>query len=277
MSSRESTEESIQSVNKELGPSSGNDSLDSLPRKTVTYSGDNNEFVIIDNKKYHRHELMQAFGGTFNPGLAPPPTRSFGNPAVLGLAGFSLPTFILGLFNAQVKGIEIPNLIISLCFFYGGVTQALAGVWEMFIGNTFAATTFLSYSGFWFSYGAILTPAFGILDAYAAAPEQTYQAIGLYLLGWTVLTFMFFLLTLKSTVAFIGLFITLLLSFSLSTAGYLTGNFYLVKVSGGFSIACSIFGWYLAWAGAVNPQNSYFTYYALQIPTVSFGGKKNKA
>ena len=43
------------------------------PVSRVRTTGDGDEFVIIGNKKYYRHELMQAFGGTFDVGLHPPP------------------------------------------------------------------------------------------------------------------------------------------------------------------------------------------------------------
>ena len=39
--------------------------------KSCSIAGDGGEFVIIGDHKYYRHELMQAFGGTLNPGLSP--------------------------------------------------------------------------------------------------------------------------------------------------------------------------------------------------------------
>ncbi|KAK6204802.1 GPR1/FUN34/yaaH family-domain-containing protein [Scheffersomyces amazonensis] len=209
---------------------------------------------------------MQAFGGTLNPGLAPYPKNEFANPSVLGLNAFSLPTFLLGLYNVHANNVQIPNVIVGLAFFVGGIGQTLCGVWEFVIGNTFGATTMCSYGAFWLSYGAIQTPAFGILEAYAAAPEQATTAIGFYLLGWTLLTFMFWLLVLKSTYVFVGLFTTLLIGFSLTTAAYLTENMYLGKVGGGFFIVCSFCGWYLAWSGVATKQNSYLTYYHFLLP-----------
>ncbi|ABN66332.2 FUN-related protein [Scheffersomyces stipitis CBS 6054] len=256
-----------------LAASGGKPSVshESLPYKTVTYSGEGNEYVIIDNKKYLRHELMAAFGGTFNPGLAPFPKHQFGNASALGIAAFALPLLVLGLYNLQAKDITIPNMIVGLCFFYGGLCQFLSGLWEMVMGNTFAATSFMSYACFWLSYGALLTPSFGILEAYAADPAQAYQAIGLYLIGWTILTAMFLSLTLKSTVSFVGLFLTLLLDFALSAAAYMTGNMTYLKVGGGFGVVCSIFGWYLLYQGVAVKSNAYFTAPALLLPV--YGGR----
>ncbi|RKO85656.1 GPR1/FUN34/yaaH family-domain-containing protein [Blyttiomyces helicus] len=40
--------------------------------------------------------------------------------------------------------------------------QLLAGMWEFRCGNTFGATAFSSYGGFWISFGLILSPSSGI-------------------------------------------------------------------------------------------------------------------
>ena len=97
--------------------------------------------------------------------------------------------------------------------FVGGLAQLLAGQWEIAVGNTFGATgqspismfskcnwilTFFStfnlaftlYGGFWMSYAAILIPGTGILAAYAEQPDQLKSALAIYLLSWTILTFL---------------------------------------------------------------------------------------
>lgn len=73
---------------------------------------------------------LPAFGGEFQPGLYSPPVgRKFGNPAPLGLSAFALTTFVLSLINIGVKGVVVPDIIISLAFGYGGLVQLLAGMW----------------------------------------------------------------------------------------------------------------------------------------------------
>jgi succinate-acetate transporter protein len=49
---------------------------------------------------------------------------------------------------------------------------------------------FTSYGAFWLSYATILIPGSGILTAYASEDELS-QALGIYLITWFVLTFMF--------------------------------------------------------------------------------------
>ncbi|KAG2733321.1 hypothetical protein G9P44_004311 [Scheffersomyces stipitis] len=241
---------------------------DSVPYKTVTYSGEGNEYVIIDGKKYLRHELMTAFGGTFNPGLAPYPKHQFGNAAALGLASFAVTTMVLGLFYSGAMGISTPNVVVSMCVFYGGAVELLAGVWEMAIGNTFAGTVFVSFGAFWISFGVIFIEAFGIASAYADDPAQFGNAVGIYLIGWAIFTFMMLTLVLKATWPFIALFVTLETAFILLAAGNMTGNAHVVKAGGIFACITASCGFWIMYAGVSVPTNSYLHLPVMQVPII---------
>src|SRR6202165_3832301 len=80
------------------------------------------------------------------------------NPAPLGLSAFALTTFVLSSANALL--FTTNAIVIGLALFYGGVVQLIAGVQEFRAGNTFGATAFCSYGGFWLSLGFILLPLF---------------------------------------------------------------------------------------------------------------------
>lgn len=112
------------------------DDFSTLPIGKIQFSGELDEFVIIGRRKYYRWQLMKAFGGNLNPGLAPFPSRKYANPAPMGLAAFSMTTFVLSMFNAQAMGIEVPAVVVSLACFYGGAAQFLAGMWEFVVGNS---------------------------------------------------------------------------------------------------------------------------------------------
>ena len=68
---------------------------------------------------------------------------------------------------------------------FGGLAQLLAGMWEFATGNTFGATAFTSYGGFWLSYGIIQWPSSGIKAAYTD-PKELASALGIYLMAWFV-------------------------------------------------------------------------------------------
>lgn len=44
------------------------------------------------------------------------------------------------------------DMVACFAMFYGGLIQLLAGMWEMWKANTFAATAFSSYGGFWMGW-----------------------------------------------------------------------------------------------------------------------------
>jgi succinate-acetate transporter protein len=68
--------------------------------------------------------------------------------------GFGATTFILSMFNLRAGGVMEPNVVLGMALGYGGLVQLIAGIEEFVCGNTFAATAFSSYGGFWFSFGS---------------------------------------------------------------------------------------------------------------------------
>jgi len=134
------------------------------------------------------------------------PFSRFANPAPLGLLGFAATTFLLSLFNIQARSITTPNIILGMALAYGGLAQFVAGIEEWACGNTFGATAFASYGGFWLSFATLFIPQFGVVSesgfhfnpddrgvrlfadltfsaAYTSASELE-SAIGLYLATW---------------------------------------------------------------------------------------------
>ncbi|CAI5460591.1 unnamed protein product [Closterium sp. Yama58-4] len=76
--------------------------------------------------------------------------ETIADPAPLGLAAFALTTYVLCAHNAGWA----PDVIwVGLAFFYGGLAQLLAGMWEFKKNNTFGATAFSTYGAFWMGIG----------------------------------------------------------------------------------------------------------------------------
>ncbi|OBA23064.1 hypothetical protein METBIDRAFT_37387 [Metschnikowia bicuspidata var. bicuspidata NRRL YB-4993] len=249
-------------------------SHDSVSR--IRTEGHGDEIVVLGNKRYYKHELMRAFGGTLqSERLAPFKEPKFGNAAALGLTAFATSAFVLGLSLAGAKGITVPNITVGLCFFYGGVVQAAAGIWELFLGNTFAGTVLCSFGmGFWMSFGAMNVEAFGIVAAYGTDTEMLSNAIGLYLVGWGIFTFLMLLCTLKTTLAFMGLFFTLDIGFFVLAGYYFTAEPKLLTTGGVFVTMAALCGWYCAFAGVATPENSYIVPFSFMLPV--FGESKAK-
>lgn len=224
------------------------------------------EYIQFGNEKYRRDELVEAFGGTMNPGLGPPPKHNLANPAPLGLSGFALTTFLLSLVNVEARGVTIPNIVVGLAFFYGGAAQLVAGMFEIALGNTFGGVALSSYAGFWGGWAALYVDSFGIAAAYDDPTEFRY-AVGIFLVGWFIFTFFMMLMTLKSTVAFFSIFFFLSITFLLLAIGEFKADGVAVKKAGGvFGILTAFSAWYNAYAGIANSQNTYITVKAIHLP-----------
>lgn len=238
---------------------------DNLISKVVTSSDGN--YVYLGNKKFAKDDLIQAFGGTLNPGLAAPSAHKFANPAPLGLCAFALTTFVLSLINAGAMGVSNDSVVVGLAMFYGGLIQLLSGMWEMALENTFGALALGSFGGFWLSFGAISIPWFNIAASYDD-PVELDNAVGFYLIGWSIFTFMLTLCTMKSTLAFFSLFFLLAVTFLLLGIGKL-GKSHGSTVAGGVvGVIVAFIAWYNAYAGLANKQNSYVRVHALQLPVL---------
>lgn len=250
------------------------DDYSSMHKVGRIVTSDDGNYVWLGRTKFNKYELLEAFGGTLNPGLAAPSKHKFGNPAPLGLSAFALTTFVLSLVNAGAMGVSHDNIVVGLAIFYGGLVQLLAGMWELAVENTFGGLSLGSYGGFWMSFGAISIPFFGISDAYKNNPIEFENALGFYLIGWAIFTAMLCLVTIKSTVGFFSLFFFLTLTFLMLGIGKLGHSDNCTTAGGVLGIITAFIAWYNAFAGVANEQNSYITVHALPIP--KFGRQANE-
>jgi uncharacterized protein len=189
---------------------------------------------------------------------AEPAAPAVANPAPLGLSAFALTTFVLSSSNA---GFIFPAVgaggavVIGLALFYGGLVQLVAGIQEFRQGNTFGATAFCSYAGFWLALGVVLLPGTGILAA-LAAEKAVSSGVGTFLLGWTIFTGLMLIATFRINGALIAVFALLFLTFLALTIGWLSGvgtaTFTTwVQIGGWLGIVTAIAAWYTALAGVL--------------------------
>ena len=177
------------------------------------------------------------------------------NPAPLGLSGFALTTFVLSLVNTGILVEKNTAIVIGLAVFYGGIAQLLAGMWEFRTGNTFGATAFTSYGAFWLSFAALLIPGFGVvLDTTSAN-----SALGVYLLGWTIITGILMLGSFRVNGATAVVFVLLFITFLFLAIGKLTSSGPTASgwtVLGGWvGVVTAIAAWYTALAGVLSYVN----------------------
>jgi succinate-acetate transporter protein len=230
------------------------------PRLTIIdpSQGDQKHYRFSgDNEPAHSptHGTSPPFGGDFQAVLYAQPPTKLGDPAPLGLFSFATTTFVLSLINVGFGSVHEENIVVAMSFGFGALGQLLAGIFEMILGNTFAATAFAGYAGFWLSFAIILTPGSRIVSDLEGVSNLTFfYSVGFFLLAWAIFTTMCLLCTLKSTITFFMMFLTLDVTFIFLAAGYLASDEKgpgsgWVKAGGVFGLASSCLGYYIAFSG----------------------------
>ncbi|KAI0259291.1 GPR1/FUN34/yaaH family-domain-containing protein [Gloeopeniophorella convolvens] len=194
-------------------------------------------------------------------GASHPPARriKLGNPGPLGLFSFASTTLILSLYNVNARGIDTPNVVVGMALFCGGLAQFLAGMWEFATGNTFGATAFTSYGAFWLSFATLFIPGSGIADAYAASadPAKETDAIAIYLTSWMIVTFLFFIGSLRKSVGLSVLFFSLTITFMLLAVADYQKNANIGKAGGGFGILTAFIAYYCGLAELLTDEDIF--------------------
>jgi len=186
------------------------------------------------------------------------PSR-IGNPGALGLFSFASTTFILSLYNVGTRGVVVPNVVVGMAIFTGGLAQFLAGMWEFPRGNTFGATAFSSFGAFWMSYATILLPSTGIVAAYGDNLTELNNALGIYLVTWFMFTFLLMLGALRRNITFVLLLGFLSLTFLILAVAQWTAKASIVKAGGALGVVTAFIAYYAALSELLVKDESLFT------------------
>lgn len=171
-----------------------------------------------------------------------PYQRTYGNPAPLGMLAYGTVFLCSSILTLDAKQVGSSNLVLVFATFYGGISQTLVGMWEMFLGNTFSATVFTTYGGFNLSYGALFLPQIGLAAAYSG--QQFYYAIGIYLAIWDLITFVFLLGALRTTTPIVATLGFTVCALTCLSANAFTGNPHLATAGGALGIIASFGAYY---------------------------------
>jgi succinate-acetate transporter protein len=174
-----------------------------------------------------------------------PPVPPVADPAPLGLAAFALTTFLLSAANANWMTAATGSAWLGYALAYGGGAQLLAGMWEFKNRNTFGATAFSTYGGFWI--GLFLWVQF-------VAPHATSASAADHDLGWILLAFAIFntymlLMSLALNMAVFAVFLTLEITEIVLFIGNFAGNTTVVHIGGVIGVITALVAWYTSAAG----------------------------
>lgn len=168
-------------------------------------------------------------------------------PGPLGLAGFAATTLVLSIVNAGLVDKAVTLAVLPLALFYGGLGQLIAGLFEFRKGNTFGATAFSTYGGFWLAYAFYAWFFVGKIP-----PAQAGTATGLFLLVFTIVTAYLTVAALRTTGALIAVFVLLTLTFLFLTIGALAGSDGIGRIGGWIGIVTAVAAFYASFAVVVN-------------------------
>jgi uncharacterized protein len=171
------------------------------------------------------------------------------NPAALGLGGFALTTFVLSTHNAGLA----PNLTwVGLAFFYGGLAQFTAGMWEFKTGNTFGATAFSTYGAFWMSLATFVV----LLLAGKVPVSEELTDLGWFLLAFAIFNTYMMVWSMRLNMATFLVFLTLEITEILLFIGFFGKSTGMIQLGGYAGIVTALVAWYASAAVVANSMRA---------------------
>ncbi len=175
-------------------------------------------------------------------------SEKIANPGALGLGAFALTTFLLSVINAGIIAPANIGVVLPMAFFYGGLAQVLAGMWEFKSGNIFGATCFTSFGAFWLGLALMI-----VLEAAGVIPAVPPAGLAFFLAAWGLFTLYATFAATKAPRGLLILSIALTITFFLLAAGEFSTGF---KLAGGYlGILVALIAWYDSAAILINDMS----------------------
>jgi len=158
----------------------------------------------------------------------------------------------------------------------------VGGFLEFILGNTFPFVVFSSFGAFWLTFASTLQPFYNAYGAYAP-PTATSPAEGLATVGFTasfgfflvfmgVLCLIYLICSLRTNVAFVIIFLTLVIAFSLLAGAYWNNALYIANPKANASKA-ALAGRLQIAAGActfVTSMSGWWIFFAIMLAALDF-------
>jgi uncharacterized protein len=185
---------------------------------------------------------------TIDSDLAGASNGPLADPGAWAVTAFATTSFMLGLYNTHAIGQGSLPIVFPVAFFFGGMVQVIVGILEVGRGNVFGAVVFGTYGPFWVIYAAIQT-----WFAKMASPASSVDAgVALFLAMFAVLTFYFFLASLRTDWVLVAVFALIFIGLVLLAIGAQSGSLGWTKLGGWVTIIFAVLAWYHAAADIIN-------------------------
>ncbi|KAK4555285.1 hypothetical protein LTR86_007581 [Recurvomyces mirabilis] len=175
-----------------------------------------------------------------------------GNPTALALGAFATTQTTLSFALMGWRGVSVTNASVGDFFGVAGIGMLITAQWEIVLGNTYAYTVLSAFGLFYAGFGVIVTPLFGVAEAYGGVESVEYNnALGFFVLMWSVFNLLFLIGSLPLNLVYIGIFCTVRFAFTLVSASYFltadgkTSQAVAVKTTAGaFAFVSGMLGYY---------------------------------
>jgi len=175
----------------------------------------------------------------------PAPSAGLGSgladPGAWAVTAFATTSFMLGMYNAHLLNAGGAAIVIPVALFFGGLVQIIVAVLEVFRGNLFGAVVFGTYGPFWVIYGVLLTLYISSISSSAVS-----SALALFLAMFAVLTFYFFVASLRTDMVLAAIFALIFIGLVLLAIGAGTGTVAFTEAGGWVTLAFAVLAWYHA-------------------------------
>ncbi|KAJ6784809.1 hypothetical protein PWT90_10774 [Aphanocladium album] len=173
--------------------------------------------------------------------------------AAFPIGAFATTLTTLSLSLMEWRGVTITNVYVANFFFVAALGLLISAQWELSVGNGFAYTVYSAFGLFYAGYAAILTPSFGVRAAYGDDVAQYNNALGFFMILWTIFVFTFLIASITTNLVSILIYLTVDLGFLFVAASYFatadghTSAAKGLQIAGGAScFVAGLLGWYLA-------------------------------
>lgn len=174
------------------------------------------------------------------------PIQAIANPVPVGVAGFALTTFTLGLYTSGNFNAKGEVLVLGLAAFYGGLTQFIAGWFALSRGDIFPAAFMTTYGAFWASYVAL------VVYVVPRAGDGASQAATIFLVMWTVITFIFTISSAWTNWVVLFTFTEFLATIIVLDIGSWAANTSITHAGGYMEMILGVLAWFVVCGEIVN-------------------------
>jgi hypothetical protein len=166
-----------------------------------------------------------------------------GDPSILGLPSFvvgavALSLAVVGYVPPAAVGAALPIILGAT-----GLGLLITTIWCANLGQSFVAAVFGVFTGFWFSYAALVL---GLQHNWFSIPaEDVTRSVALFLISWAVVMFFLTVGSIRLPVIYTVLLGLVVLALVLLIFGTLNANTTLSKLAGYAVFGASALGLYL--------------------------------